>query len=233
MAMWSISDYERIKNKVLKEHYKIYLKSLDNLAIFYVISKEASENYIKLETNGKKFLLSNDFHESATTIITDKEAVKLIHNNTYLNYLKEDFIIRICTILEDFINKLLGCLKVDDKEALKFNAYDKIYSLNYKSDSAIFRRIYYIINKFSLDMPIYTKSTQTLEMLDQVIVLRNVLIHYNGKITKETHDTIIKSTYKDTNNNIIIPNNTIDDFIHRFTLNIKPLVTTVDEYLEK
>ena len=82
-------------------------------------------------------------------------------------------------------------------------------------------------------MPIYTKSTQTLEMLYQVVVLRNVLIHHNAKITKETHDTIIKSTYKDTNNNIIIPDNAIDDFIHRFTLNIKPLVRKVDEYLEK
>ena len=231
MAMWDVSDYEGINNDSLKDCYKFYLKAIENLAIFYAISEETAINYATGKGTGKKFFLSNNFPECATTIITDNEAIKLINNNTYLNYLREDFIIRICLIFEDFINKLLDILKLDKKEATSFNSYSNIYNLEYKSDSVVFRKIYFIINQLSLNAIIYKINSNTLQMLDQVVVIRNVLIHFNGKVAKENHDKIIRDSFKDEKKNIIIPDNSIDDFIHRFTININPLVYDIDKYM--
>lgn len=138
--MWDINDYDEIENSKLRECYKIYLESLNNLAIFYTISKESSINYSKKEGKGKEFFLSNNFPECATTVITDYKAIELIENNTYFDYLKKDFIIRLCLIFEDFINKLLIIAELDEKEATSFNKYSDEYKLKYKSDSLVLEK---------------------------------------------------------------------------------------------
>lgn len=230
--MWDINDYKEIENNNLRECYKIYLESLNNLAIFYAISKEASINYSEKEGIGKIFFLSNDFPECATTIITDHKAIELIKSYTYLDFLKKDFIIRLCLIFEDFVNKLLAAVKLDEKEATSYNKYSDEYKLKYKSDSVVFRKIYFIINELSLDTAIYRINSDALKMLDQVVVIRNVLIHFNGKIIKENHDAAINHIYKNEKKDIIIPDNSIDDFIHRFTININPLVYDIDNYMQ-
>ena len=38
--------------------------------------------------------------------------------------------------------------------------------------------------------------------------------------------------YKNEKKDIIIPDNSIDDFIHRFTININPLVYDIDNYMQ-
>jgi hypothetical protein len=62
-------------------------------------------------------------------------------------------------------------------------------------------------------------------------MIRNVLIHFNGKIVKDNHNEIIRKIYKNEENFISIPDNSIDDFIHRFTINIKPLIYDIDQYI--
>jgi len=231
MAMWGLDDIYEVSDLKLQLIYKNLVESIDNLVTFYITSKELSEAYkLSNNANGTKFHLSNDFHDSATTIIDDFGIMNLIKKGTYLEYLKKNFVVSLCIIFEDTVDRLLELLQINIKESISFNGYNTIYNLKYHSDSVVFRKIYYMINTLSLKLPTFTQGTQTLSMLDEIMVIRHVITHTNSIIVKPNHDKAIWKRHKQ-NNKIFIPDNSIDDFVHRITLNLKPLFLQIDEQL--
>lgn len=227
--MWNKKDLSiEIQNQKLKSTYARFLNNLNDLSIFYLISLHATNLYSQKKPIGEVFKLSNNFDELLTTTIKDSDALQLIDKGEYLKKLKMLTIVSMCASFESFIDELLEVVELDKKKASEFNSYDKIYSLKYKSDSKVFRKLYFIINQYYLDVPIYTNSVDTLKMLDEIIVLRNVIIHFDGIIKKENHYLSIKPAHKDQNSHIKILDNSIDDFIHRFILCFNDFVKKLD-----
>jgi len=214
----------------LDNKYKYFVGNLRKIAALNIISPLAEDAFSKHEPKDIKYRLSNDFSDGYTTILTDNEIAELAKEGSFQKLIREQSLIAMCSLFEDYVNCLIDISDLDRSEATSYNHIKRDFNLE-GGDTGIIRKIYFIIKKLGFtQLPFEHK--EPIRLLGEMIAIRNVLIHYNGNIVKNIHNDAIYSNHK-SNGKIILGRNSIDDFIHRILIHMSGFTKRVDDYLEK
>jgi hypothetical protein len=214
----------------LKERYIYFVNALRKIAALNVVTNIAEDIFSTISTKELTYRLSNNFADVYTTILTDKEISHLATQGTFKTLIREQSIITMCSLFEDYINSLIEITKLDSKEATSYNHIKQDFGLE-GGDTVSLRKIYFMIKKLGFTSHPF-KHQQSIQLLGEIITIRNVLAHFDGRIVKTNHDTAIYEIHKD-NGEIILPDNSIDDFIHRILIYMSGFTKRIDDYLEE
>lgn len=213
----------------LHERYTSFVNALRKIAALNIVSNIAEDTFSKIEVNEIKFRLSDDFQDGYTTILTDQEISKFANQGEFKSLIKEQSIIAICSLFEDYINTLIEITKLDKKTAASYNHIKQDFGLE-GGDTSSLRKIYYMIKQFNFTSHPF-EHNQPIRLLGEMIAIRNVLTHFDGKITKDIHDKAIFNNHK-LDGHIILADNSIDDFLHRILIHMSGFTKRIDDYLE-
>ncbi len=216
-------------SKKLEARYRYFLLSLQKLATLNIIADLTENSYSTKTIQDINFRLSNDFPECYTTILTDEEISKFATSGTFKSLMREQSVIAMCSILEEYIDSLLEITKLSKNKAASYDQVEQDFNLSGVNNKTL-KKIYYIIKEFKpLGHPFQAK--QTITLLGEIFAIRNALVHSGGNIIKESSDNAIYDNFKSAGK-IILPDNSIDDLIHRILIYMCSLTLIIDNYLE-
>lgn len=220
---------KNLYSKKLYERYTSFVNALRKIAALNIVSNIAEDAFSKIEINEIRFRLSDDFSDGYTTVLTDEEIYKLANQGEFKSLIKEQSIIAMCSLFEDYINSLIEITKLNKKDATSYNHIKQDFGLE-GGDTGSIRKIYFMIKEFNFTSHPFEHG-DPIRLLGEMIAIRNVLTHHDGKITKDVHNKSIFNNHK-LNGKIILPDNSIDDFLHRILIHMSGFTKRIDDYLE-
>jgi hypothetical protein len=214
----------------LKNEYEAFTNSLRKIAALNIVSLIAEDGFSNVTIGGARFRLSNDFSDGYTTILTDEEILELANQGAFNKLIKEQSVIAMCSLFENYVNRLIDLCSLDMREASSYNHIVQDFSLQKGSDNSTLRKIYFIIKKLGFkQLPFEHK--QPIDLLGEIFTIRHVVVHFDGIIKKENHEKAICAKHKK-DGMIVITDNSIDDFIHRIVIHMSGFTKRIDDYLE-
>jgi hypothetical protein len=214
----------------LEKEYGAFVSGLYKIAALNILSLVAEDGFANLTIEGAQFRLSNDFPDGYTTMISDEEMLKLANQGSFNKLIKEQSVIAMCSLFENYVNRLVDIAGLDSREATSYNHITKDFDLKKGSDIGTIRKIYFIIKNLNLkNLPF--EHEQPINLLGEIFAIRHVIVHFEGEIKKNTHDEAINKNHKK-DGIVVIPNNSIDDFIHRILIHMSGFTKRVDDHLE-
>ncbi|NOX66502.1 MAG: hypothetical protein GXO85_12140 [Chlorobi bacterium] len=215
----------------LKTEYEALVSSLRKIAALNVISFITENRFSQIDIKGTRFKLSDDFPESYTTILSDDELNKLAEKGEFNKLIKEHSVIAMCSLFENYINRLVEITNLNSREASSYNHIKSDFGLPQGSDNGSIRKIYFIIKKLGFTQLPF-EHVQPILLLGEMFAIRHVLVHFGGTIKKQNHREAIFEKHK-IGNEISIPDNSIDDFIHRILIHMSGLTKRIDTHIEE
>lgn len=213
----------------LKDRYTYFINALRKIAALNIVANLAEDAFSTIEIQSITFRLSNDFSDGYTTILSDDEISELATQGTFKNLIREQSVIAMCSLFEDYVNSLIEITGLDNKEATSYNHITQDFGLH-GGDTISLRKIYFMIKKFGFTCHPF-EHQQPIILLGEIITIRNVLTHFDGRIIKENHNEAIYKNHKN-DGKIVLTDNSIDDFIHRILIHMSGFTKRIDDYLE-
>lgn len=179
--------------------------------------------------------LSDNLSEGYTTIISAGELNTYFQSGEYGEMVRRQCVVSICACLEAFISTLFPIMGLQESDGERYGEFAREFSLDVQNGNKVLRKIYYIYKHLKVALKFETSNwerTQCPRMLDEMFTIRHVIVHFGGAIEKHGHGERIGKMFKTCKNDITLPPNSTDDFIHRVTINMRGLIEMVDSYVE-
>lgn len=222
---------KKLFSSELASEYKSLVNGLRKIAALNIVSSIAEDGFYNTTLDDVKYRLSNDFSDGYTTILPDHEIRELTNQGEFKRLIREQSVIAICSLFENYVNRLVEIAGLDSKEAVSYNHIIRDFKLKRGSDNTTLRKIYFIIKNLDFKQLPF-EHDQPIALLGEIFTIRHVLVHFDGRIVKQNHEKLIFKNHK-TNGRTTIPGNSIDDFIHRILIHMSGFTKRVDDYLEE
>lgn len=222
-----------IASKDLYAQYETLCRNLDQVAKV-AIGSTYVQQLIPHVTFNNSVRLSDNFSDSYTTIISADDLNLYFQSGEYGEMVRRQCVVSICTCMEAFISALFPITGLQESDGEKYGQFAKEFNLDVQNGNKLLRKIYYIYKHLKLALNFKTsnwENSQCPRMLDEMFTVRHVIVHFGGALEKRVHSERIGNIFKTGKNDIKLPPNSIDDFIHRVTINLHSLVKKVDSYI--
>jgi len=214
----------------LRDEYESLVAGLRKVAAVNIVALIAEDGFSNVTIEDARFRLSDDFPEGYTTILSDKEMLDLANQGAFNKLIKEQSVIAICSLFENYVNRLVELAGLDAHEASLYNHIKQDFGLTGENNNGTLRKIYFIIKKLGFKQLPF-ENEQSIRMLAEIFTMRHVIVHFDGIIQKENHEIALFPNHKK-NRKIVIQDNSIDDFIHRILIHMSGFTKRVDDYIE-
>ncbi|WP_329839779.1 hypothetical protein [Stenotrophomonas geniculata] len=222
-----------VENEILRSRCEDLYKNLDQVAKVAIGSEYAQRLLPFVEISGS-FRLSDDFPDGYTTIIGADDLSMYLQSGEYSEMVRRQCVVTICASLEAFVSSLFPIVGLEESDGERFGEFAKEFNLNMQNGNKVLRKIYYIYRHLKLALKFETsnwENVQCPQMLDEMFTIRHVIVHFGGGVKKPAHCERIGKMFRTERGDITLPPNSIDDFIHRVTINLHSLVKRMDSYV--
>lgn len=222
-----------ISHSILDDRYKKLCSNLEEVAKVALGSRYVQEMVPHVEFDSA-VRLSDDFTDGYTTILDADDLNTYFTSGQYGETVRRQCLVSICAYAEVFVSTLFPIMKLNEHDGKNYGQFPNDFNLEIHNSNSFLRKIYYIYKKLKGSLDFETSNWENIQcprMLDEMFTIRHVIVHFGGVIAKSDHEERIGGHFKDANNNIILSPNSIDDFVHRVTINLSGLVKKIDTYL--
>ena len=219
---------EGLHTATLSSAYSALLSGLRKVAALSVINQINRAMLNNDVVIGARFRLSSDFDDAATTIIDDEELRQLATGHEFDRIAREQSLIAMCSIFESYIKRAVKIAGLDPDTAARYGTMVRDFGLKRGSSNHTLRRIYFLVHTFNL-LPSCFERDQSVDMLHEMLTIRNVVVHHDGRIAKPDHERSIGPAYK-SNGAVHISENGTDDFLHRIVIHARVLTVLLDRH---
>lgn len=219
-----------LHTSTLSGAYAALLSGLRKIAALSVMNNVNRPMLIDDVVIGARFRLSSDFDAAATTIIDEEELRQFATDHEFDRIAREQSLIAMCSIFESYIKRAVKIAGFDPDTAAGYGTMVRDFGFKRGSANHTLRRIYFLVHTFNL-RPSCFEMDQSVDMLHEMLTIRNVVVHHDGKIAKPDHDSSIGPAYK-SNGAVHISENGTDDFLHRIVIHARALTVLLDRHLK-
>ncbi|MET7140097.1 hypothetical protein M3S04_03935 [Xanthomonas sp. PPL139] len=132
------------------------------------------------------------------------------------------------------MSTLFPIIGLQESDGEKYGEFAKEFDIGMQNGNKVLRKIYYIYRHLKLALKFKTsnwENAQCPQMLDEMFAIRHVIVHFGGMVEKQVHHERIGRSFKAENGEIMLSSNSIDDFVHRVTINLHSLIKHIDSYM--
>ncbi len=222
-----------VENEELRSKCADLYKNLDQVAKVAIGSAFAQRLLPSMEISGY-FRLSDDFPDGYTTIIGADDLSMYIQGGEYAEMVRRQCVVTICASMEAFVSSLFPIMGLEESDGEKFGEFAREFNLNIQNGNKVLRKIYYIYRHLKLALGFETSNWENVQcprMLDEMFTIRHVIVHFGGEVRKSAHCERIGRIFRTERGALTLPPNSIDDFIHRVTINLNGLIKRMDSYV--
>lgn len=233
IAMTNVATSINIKNKDLLSKCEDLYRNLDQVAKVAVGSAYAQHFMSLVELSGS-VKLSDDFPDGYTTIISADDLSTYLQGGEYGEMVRRQCVVSICACMEAFVSALFPIMGLQESDGEKYGEFAKEFNLDVQNGNKVLRKIYYIYKHLKLALKFETSNWENVQcprMLDEMFTIRHVVVHFGGTVKKQAHRERIGDLFKTERNDIKLSSNSIDDFVHRVTINLHGFIKKVDSYI--
>lgn len=231
--MANIATSIHIENNDLLSLCEDFYRSLDQVAKAAIGSTYTQELLSLVELSGFA-RLSDDFPDGYTTIISADDLSAYLRGGEYGEMVRRQCVVSICACTEAFVSSLFPIMGLEESDGERYGEFAKEFNVDVQNGNKVLRKIYYIYKHLKLALKFETsnwETTQCPRMLDEMFTIRHTIVHFGGMVKKPAHRERIGRLFRPDGDELSLSPNSIDDFIHRATINLHGLIRKVDAYI--
>ena len=178
--------------------------------------------------------LSDDFPDGYTTIISADDLSAYLQGGEYGEMVRRQCVVSICASMESFVSSLFPIMGLEESDGERYGEFTRDFGLGMQNGNKVLRKIYFIYRHLKHSLKFKTSNWENVQcplMLDEMFTIRHVIVHFGGVVQKQAHRERIGRTFRTDQNALVLPPNSIDDFVHRVTINLRGLIRNVDLYV--
>jgi hypothetical protein len=221
---------EGLHTSTLSDAYSALLGGLRKIAALSIMNNVNRAMLINGVVIEARFRLSSDFDDAATTIIDEEELRQFATDHEFDRIAREQSLIALCSIFESYIRRTVKIAGLDPDTAAGYGTMVRDFGFKRGSANHTLRRIYFLVHTFNF-RPSCFELEQSVDMLHEMLTIRNVVVHHDGRIVKPDHERSIGPAYK-LNGSVRISENGTDDFLHRIVIHARALTVLLDRHLK-
>ena len=202
-----------------------FKSNVDNIATVYLASDAGARLLMSLELpegHELEMRLSNNFHDSATTIRNPDDVLALYRSGSYARLIAYQAVVNLCSNFESWVDAISQIVKAPTIREIKISSWRR------KSPNTVIKTkalcTASAIHQAS-DIESQLVSGESLCWIYNFFLVRNVIVHNGGVLTAQ-HRARLVGKWQDLPDNIELEMvwNDIDDMVHFMKANIAAFV---------